>query len=67
MTFKIKFTVFLDEENCTKSCNDEEFKCADDSLCVGRRWQCDGMPDCPDGSGLKNDFFKLKFIQILKN
>ncbi|XP_070545385.1 uncharacterized protein [Ptychodera flava] len=38
-----------DEANC--DCNDEEFKCKDQTgTCITRDMVCDGIDDCPDGS-----------------
>uniref|UniRef100_A0A336MF06 CSON015005 protein n=1 Tax=Culicoides sonorensis TaxID=179676 RepID=A0A336MF06_CULSO len=39
-----------DEQNCTKHCKTNQFKCENTSVCIPSGWQCDGNPDCEDGS-----------------
>ena len=34
-------------------CRDDEFQCVDNGMCVNIAWQCDGQPDCDDGSDEK--------------
>lgn len=31
-------------------CHDHEFQCQTDGLCIPDEWECDGHPDCEDGS-----------------
>lgn len=44
-----------DEQNCTKHCKSNQFKCTNSSVCIPNGWQCDGNPG-------KNNAFKLKTI-----
>lgn len=44
-----------DELNCFSgpfelTCKSNQFKCVDGKSCVPETWQCDGYPDCEDGS-----------------
>ena len=33
-----------------KTCEEGQFRCGNDSMCMSLMWQCDGEQDCQDGS-----------------
>lgn len=35
-------------------CHDDEFQCQTDGFCLPDEWECDGHPDCEDGSDEHN-------------
>ncbi|ESO96718.1 hypothetical protein LOTGIDRAFT_68388, partial [Lottia gigantea] len=39
-----------DGSNCSRECTAEEFKCVDDGLCVEKKYLCNGIFNCRDGS-----------------
>lgn len=43
-----------DESNCTVTCDDSLFKCANHKQCINKSFLCDGDPDCSDFSDEKN-------------
>ena len=44
------FTSFLIGGPSTLQCNENQFACLDDSLCIHTTWMCDGEFDCNDES-----------------
>lgn len=47
-----------DEQNCTKHCKSNQFKCANSSVCIPNGWQCDGNP------GKLKIFKPIKFVIV---
>ena len=51
-----------------KTCEEGQFRCGNDSMCMSLMWQCDGEQDCQDGSDeVTNVCSKLDFFNHIRS